>query len=137
MQKLNREELAKLVKMSKFDQVLYLLEKYDNYVPLWVYDAQIRYFTVQQVKDIYDMTNIFREQLEDKDKMHFWCDGLVDSVGDALSMNVLPIYGLRNRYETKWFTETRDEVIRKALREKNRNLYDRIIEFQMEDTNEN
>lgn len=39
MQKLNREELAKLVKMSKFDQVLYLLEKYDNYVPLQVYAA--------------------------------------------------------------------------------------------------
>lgn len=42
MQKLNKEELAKLVKMSKFDQVLYLLEKYDNYVPLQVYAAQIR-----------------------------------------------------------------------------------------------
>ncbi len=25
-------------------------------------------------------------------------------------MNVLPIHGLRDRYETKWFTETRDEV---------------------------
>ena len=137
MQKLNREELAKLVKMSKFDQVLYLLEKYDNYVPLQVYAAQIRYFTVQQVKDICDMTSMFREQLEDEGKMHYWCDGLVDSIGDALSVNVLPIYGLRDRYETKWFTETRDEVIRKALREKNRNLYSCIIEFQLGDTNEN
>lgn len=137
MQKLNREELAKLVKMSKFDQVLYLLEKYDNYVPLQVYAAQICYFTVQQVKDICDMTSMFREQLEDEGKMHYWCDGLVDSIGDALSVNVLPIYGLRDRYETKWFTETRDEVIRKALREKNRNLYSCIIEFQLGDTNEN
>lgn len=137
MQKLNKEELAKLVKMSKFDQVLYLLEKYDNYVPLSVYAAQIRYFTVQQVKDICDMTNMFREQLEDEGKIHYWCDGLVDSTGDALSMNALPIYGLRNRYETKWFTETRDEAIRKALREKNRNLYNSIIEFQMGDTDEN
>lgn len=41
MQKLNREELTRLMKMSKFDQVLYLLEKYDNYVPLRVYDTQI------------------------------------------------------------------------------------------------
>lgn len=137
MQKLNKEELAKLVKMSKFDQVLYLLEKYDNYVPLSVYAAQIRYFTVQQVKDICDMTNMFREQLEDEGKIHYWCDGLVDSTGDALSMNALPIYGLRNRYETKWFKETRDEAIRKALREKNRNLYNSIIEFQMGDTDEN
>lgn len=137
MQKLNREELAKLMKMSKFDQVLYLLEKYDTYVPLQVYAAQIRYFTVQQVKDICDMTSMFREQLEDEDKMHYWCDGLVDSAGDALSMNILPIYGRRDRYETKWFTETRDEVIRKALREKNRNLYNRIIEFQLGDINEN
>lgn len=39
MQKLNKEELASLMKMSKFDQVLYLLEKYDNYVPLQVYAA--------------------------------------------------------------------------------------------------
>lgn len=137
MQKLNREELTKLMKMSKFDQVLYLLEKYDNYVPLTVYDAQIRYFTVQQVKDICDMTSMFREQLEDEGKMHYWCDGLVNSVGDSPSMNVLPIYGLRDRYETKWFTETRDELIRKALREKNRNLYNSIIEFQLGDTNEN
>ena len=137
MQKLNKEELAKLVKMSKFDQVLYLLEKYDNYVPLQVYDTQIRYFTVQQVKDICDMTNRFREQLEDENKMHCWCDGLVDSRGDALSMNILPIYGLRDRYETKWFTETRDETIRKALREKNRNLYNSIIEFQTGDSDEN
>ena len=123
--------------MSKHDQVLYLLEKYDNYVPLRVYDLQIRFFTVQQVKDIRDMTNMFREQLEDEGKMHYWCDGLVDSRGDALSMNVLPIYGLRDRYETKWFTKTRDEVIRKALREKNRNLYTCIIEFQMGDIDEN
>lgn len=101
MQKLNKEELAKLMKMSKFDQVRYLLEKYDNYVPLTVYSAQIRYFTVQQVRDICDMTSMFREQLEDESKMYYWCDGLVDSIGDALSMNVLPIYGLRNRYETK------------------------------------
>ena len=137
MKKLNCNELVKLTKMSKFDQVLYLLDKYDNYVPLRVYDAQIRYFTVQQVKDICDMTNMFREQLEDEGKMYYWCDGLVDSVGDSLSMNVLPIYGLRDRYETKWFTETRDEAIRKALREKNRNLYDRIIEFQMEGIDEN
>lgn len=137
MQKLNKEELAKLMKMSKFDQVLYLLEKYDNYVPLQVYAAQIRYFTVQQVKDICDMTSMFREQLEDEGKMHYWCDGLVDSIGDALSMNILPIYGLRDRYETKWLTETRDELIRKALREKNRNLYSCIIEFQLGDTNEN
>lgn len=83
------------------------------------------------------MTSMFRDQLEDEGKMHYWCDGLVDSVGDSLSMNVLPIYGLRDRYETKWFTETRDEVIRKALREKNRNLYNSIIEFQLGDTNEN
>lgn len=41
MQKLNREELTRLMKMSKFDQVLYLLEKYDNYVPFQVYAAQI------------------------------------------------------------------------------------------------
>jgi len=137
MQKLNKEELAKLVKMSKFDQVLYLLEKYDNYVPLTVYAAQIRYFTVQQVRDICDMTSMFREQLEDEGKMHYWCDGLVDSTGDALSMNALPIYGLHDKYETKWFTETRDEVIRKALREKNRNLYNSIIAFQIGDINEN
>ena len=137
MQKLNKEELAKLMKMSKFDQVLYLLEKYDNYVPLQVYTAQIRYFTVQQVKDICDMTSMFRDQLEDEGKMHCWCDGLVDSVGDSLSMNVLPIYGRRDRYETKWFTETRDEAIRKALRKKNRNLHDCIIEFQIEGINEN
>lgn len=137
MQKLNKEELAKLMKMSKFDQVRYLLEKYDNYVPLTVYAAQIRYFTVQQVRDICDMTSMFREQLEDEGKMYYWCDGLVDSVGDSLSMNVLPIYGLRDRYETKWFTETRDELIRKALREKNRNLYNSIIEFQLGGTNEN
>lgn len=52
-------------------------------------------------------------------------------------MNILPIYGLRDRYETKWFTETRDEAIRKALREKNRNLYNSIIEFQAKDTDEN
>ena len=137
MKKLSRGELAKLKKMSKHDQVLYLLEKYDNYVPLKVYDSQIRFFTVQQVKDIYDMTNKFREQLEDEDKMYCWCDGLVDSIEDTLSMNVLPIYGLRDRYETKWFTETRDELIRKALRDKNRNLYNCIIEFQTGDINEN
>ena len=119
MQKLNKEELAKLMKMSKFDQVLYLLEKYDNYVLFTVYAAQIRYFTVQQVRDICDMTSMFREQLEDESKMYYWCDGLVDSIGDALSMNILPIYGLRDRYE----------LIRKSLREKNRNLYNSIIEF--------
>ena len=136
MKKLNKEELNSLVKMSKFDQVLYLLEKYDNYIPVY-YNARILYFTVQQVKDICDMTNRFREQLEDEDKMYYWCDGLIDAIGDNLSMNVLPIYGLRDRYETKWFTETRDETIRKALREKNRNLYNRIIEFQTGDINEN
>ena len=137
MKKLNKQELNSLMKMSKHDQVLCLLEKYDNYVPLRVYDAQIRYFTVQQARDICDMTSMFREQLEDEDKMHCWYDGLVDSIGDDLSMNVLPIYGLRDRYETKWFTETRDETIRKALREKNRNLYNSIIEFQTGNSDEN
>lgn len=137
MQKLNREELTKLMKMSKFDQVLYLLEKYDNYVPLQVYAAQIRYFTVQQVKDICDMTSMFREQLEDEGKMHYWCDGLVNSVGDSLSMNVLPIYGLRDRYETKYFTETRDGVIRQLVHDRSRNTYRAIIEFQTGDINEN
>ncbi len=137
MKKLNKEELNSLMKMSKYDQILYLLEKYDNYIPLRVYDSQIQFFTIHQVKDICNMTDKFRKQLEDEDKMYCWCDGSVDSIGDTLLMNVLPIYGLRDRYETKWFTETRDVVIRKALREKNRNLYNCIIEFQTGDINEN
>ena len=137
MQKLNKEEFTKLMKMSKHDQVLYLLEKYDNYVPLRVYDSQIRFFTIHQVKDICDMTNKLREQLEDEDKMYYWCDGLVDSIGDTLSVNVLPIYGLRDRYETKYFTETRDEIIRQLIRDRSRNTYRAMIEFQTGDINEN
>lgn len=137
MKKLNREELNSLMKMSKYDQVLYLLEKYDNYVPIRVYDLQIRFFTIHQVKDIYNMTDKFRKQLEDEDKMYYWCDGLVDAIGDNLSMGVLPIYGLRNRYETKYFTETRDEIIRQLVRDRSRNTYRAMIEIQTGDINEN
>ena len=130
MKRLNREELAELIKMNKRDQVLYLLEKYDNYVPLEL-NGRLYYFTVHQVKDIYDMTEKFREQLENEGKMHYYCEGLVSSVGDTLTMEALPIYGHYDRYETKWFKESRSEVIRNVVRDKSRITYDEMIAFQM------
>ena len=136
MKKLNREELAELIKMNKRDQILYLLEKYDNYVPLVLNGRQF-YFTVHQVKDICDMTEKFREQLESEGKMHYYCEGLVSSVGETLAMESLPIYGHYDRYETKWFKETRSEVIRSVIRDKYRITYDEMIAFQMNEEEEN
>lgn len=136
MKKLNREELAELIKMNKRDQVLYLLEKYDNYVPLEL-NGRLFYFTVHQVKDIYDMTEKFREQLENEGKMHYYCEGVVSSVGDTLTMEALPIYGHYDRYETKWFEESRSEVIRNVVRDKSRITYDEMIAFQTREEEEN
>lgn len=129
-QKLNREELVELMKMNKRDQVLYLLEKYDNYAPLML-DGEQFYFTVHQVKYICDMTEKFREQLENEGKMHYYCEGLVSSVGETLAMESLPIYGHYDRYETKWFKETRSEVVRTIIRDKYNCIYDEMIAFQL------
>ena len=52
-------------------------------------------------------------------------------------MNVLLVYGLRDRYETNWFTETRNEVIRQLICDRNRNTHKVMIEFQTGDINEN
>ena len=135
MKKLNREELTELIKMNKRDQILYLLEKYDNYVPLVLNGRQF-YFTVHQVKDICDMTEKFREQLENEGKMHYYCEGLVNSAGETLAMEALPIYGHYDRYETKWFKETVNEVIRNVVRDKYRVTYDEMIAFQMNEEEE-
>lgn len=136
MKKLSREELAELIKLDKRDQVLYLLEKYDNYVPLKL-NGRLFYFTVHQLKDVCDMTEKFREQLENEGKTHYYCEGLVNSVGETLAMESLPIYGHYDRYETKWFKEIRSEVIRSVVRDKSRITYDEMIAFQLNEDEEN
>ena len=88
------------------------------------------YVVVKANDDNIEMTEKFKNQLLDEGLYDDSFIGVVtDRLRDLYPMDFFPIYGERDRYATKWFKRTPEEVIDSDLKDRNMKLLARANKY--------
>lgn len=78
-------------------------------------EHNLYYIVIKTNRDNINMTDKFAKQLEDEGKLGKYIGFIDRKCIPPYDMEMLPIYGLTNRYETKHIYNTKEEVIEKDL----------------------
>ena len=93
------------------DQILNLIKR----GPLQLDDGE-REYNIVKIKDIPDMTSGFREQVTAEGLLNYYI-GYITQPGRKDVLRRLPIFGRKDKYETRWFCSTPREALMKDIRE--------------------
>lgn len=115
--------------MSKLNDVLKLAKK-QNYTILLGENGSSKFCVVPVDKEhIPDMPQRLEDQLKAEGKLGYYV-GIIMPVTWEPCMDVLPIYGRTDKYETKWLCKYIEDAIDDELQDRGTKLYKRILAYE-------